>query len=137
MSLDSSLHLRGHHSSKDGDSLLQGEPVPFLAQPTLDLTQYRGSTQDAYVPKSSWVVMRNRVSCSVWIYLPMGQARLDCSGFSLRGYICTEWFSRAGGSPSFKWQDSGIPTSKVYSDPTRQLPSGMACSCMWKHLLHL
>lgn len=60
--------------------------MPFLAQPTLDLTQYRGSTQDAYVPKSSWVVMRNRVSCSVWIYLPMGQARLDCSGFSLRGY---------------------------------------------------
>lgn len=51
--------------------------------------------------------------------------------------VCTKGFSQAGADPSFTWQDSGIPTSKVYSTLTSQLPSGMVCSCMCKHLLHL
>lgn len=108
----------------------------FLALPTQDLTQYRESTQGSCVTKSSWVLM-GELCLLLSLDLPPCGSRKTYLFWVQPDGVCTEGFSQAVVDPSFTWQDSGIPTSKVYSNLTSQIPSGMVCSCMCKHLLHL
>lgn len=94
VSLDSPLHFRSLYFLRT-DSLLGmgvsgGELVPFQASELFPGPTYpppHPELSQCWAPvyaRAIWVVMRNYVPCSVWIYHSMGQARLDCSGFGLQ-----------------------------------------------------
>lgn len=77
------------------------------------------------------MVTGNYVRFSVWIYHPVGQERLACSGFSLRGCALRD-LARLEQIQALHGKTLASPLQRSI-----QLPSGMVCSCMCKHLLHL
>lgn len=108
----------------------------FLAQPTQDLTQYRESTQGSCVPKSSWVVMGNYVCFSVWIYHPVGQERLSCSGFSLRG-CAPRGLARLEQIQALHGKTLASPLQRSIQILPASFPVGWSVPACAKHLLHL